>query len=375
MTRWSATPRRFELIPFDEIRVGGVPSYLVRGLIPRHGLTLVFGPMKSGKTFFMIDLMMHVALDREYRGHRVKGGPVVYCVLEGPHGFRGRIEAFRRHKMAAPVEDVPFHLVAARMSFIADHGELIADIRDALGDDRLPAVIVIDTLRRSLEGSESDDEDIAAYVGAADRVREAFGCAIVLVHHSGLEAGRPRGHTSLGAAVDAQLACTKDKSGKVMVEVQLMRDGPEGETLHGQLREVDIGFDDDGLPMTSCVLDAEEDTPTTSMRKPAGKKLSAKHMLALQALNEAIAAVGRSPPPEMAEIPANVEKVVSRRQWVAQAAMRGISDSDRESAPRMAVGRALIELQTAGKIGVWDEYVWPTIPTGAQPTLRCQTCS
>ena len=36
-----------------------------------------------------------------------------------------------------------------------------------------------------------------------------------------------------------------------------MRDGPEGETLHGQLREVDIGIDDDGLPMSSCVLDAE----------------------------------------------------------------------------------------------------------------------
>ena len=374
MTRWSATPRRFELIPFDEIRVGGAPSYLVRGLIPRHGLTLVFGPMKSGKTFFMIDLMMHVALDREYRGHRVKGGCVVYCVLEGPHGFRGRIEAFRRHKMAAPIKDVPFHLVAARMSFIADHGELVADIRDALGDDRPPAVIVIDTLRRSLDGSESDDEDIAAYVGAADRVREAFGCAIVIVHHSGLEAGRPRGHTSLGAAVDAQLACTKDRSGKVTVEVQLMRDGPEGETLHGQLREVDIGFDDDGLPMTSCVLDAEQDVATAS-RRPAEKKLSAKHMLALQALNEAIAAFGRSPPPEMSEIPADVEKVVSKRQWIVQATKRGISDSDRESAPRMAVGRALIELQTAGKIGVWDDYVWPTIPTGAQPTLRRQTCS
>ena len=374
MTRWSATPRRFELIPFDEIRVGGAPSYLVRGLIPRHGLTLVFGPMKSGKTFFMIDLMMHVALDREYRGHQVKGGCVVYCVLEGPHGFRGRIEAFRRHKMVAPVEDVPFHLVAARMSFVADHGELIDEIRVALGDERPPAVIVIDTLRRSLDGSESDDGDIAAYVGAADRVREVFGCAIVLVHHSGLEAGRPRGHTSLGAAVDAQLACTKDKSGKVTVEVQLMRDGPEGETLHGQLREVDIGIDDDGLPMSSCVLDAEPDVATAS-RRPAEKKLSPKHTLALQALDEAIAALGRSRPPEIAEIPNYVEKVVSKRQWIVQATKRGISDSDQESAPRMAVGRALVVLQNAGKIGVWDDYVWRTISSSDQATSKRHTCS
>ena len=96
------------------------------------------------------------------------------------------------------------------------------------------------------------------------------------------------------------------------------------------------------------------------MKKPAGKKLSAKHMLALQALNEAIAAVGRSPPPEMAEIPANVEKVVSKRQWIAQATRRGISDSDRESAPRMAIGRASIVLQAAGRIGVWDDCIWPS---------------
>ena len=374
MIKWAAPPRRFELIPFDEIQVGGAPSYLVRGLIPRHGLTLVFGPMKSGKTFFMIDIMMHVALDRDYRGHRVKSGPVVYCVLEGPHGFRGRIEAFRRHKMTEPITNVPFHLVAARMTFVTDHGELVDDIRNALGEERPPAVIVIDTLRRSLDGSESDDGDIAAYVGAADRVREAFGCAIVIVHHSGLETGRPRGHTSLGAAVDAQLACTKDKSGKVTVEVQLMRDGPEGETLHSQLREVDIGFDDDGLPMTSCVLDAEHDASAMSMKKPAEKKLSAKHLLALQALHEAVAAVGRSPPPEMAEIPASVEKVVSKRQWINQATKRGISDSDRESAPRMAVARARTELQSAGKIGVWDDYVWPTISTSHKAMSKRQTC-
>ena len=74
-------------------------------------------------------------------------------------------------------------------------------------------------------------------------------------------------------------------------------------------------------------------------------------------------------------MPTYVEKVVSKRQWIVQATKRGISDSDQESAPRMAVGRALIVMQNAGNIGVWDDYVWPMIPTGAQPTLRRQTCS
>jgi hypothetical protein len=39
---------------------------------------------------------------------------------------------------------------------------------------------VLDTLNRSLAGSESDDEDMAAYVKAADAIREAFGCAVVI---------------------------------------------------------------------------------------------------------------------------------------------------------------------------------------------------
>ena len=77
----------------------------------------------------------------------------------------------------------------------------------------------------------------------------------------------------------------------------------------------------------------------------------------------------------MAEIPASIEKVVSKRQWIVQATKRGISDSDQESAPRMAVGRALVVLQNAGKIGVWDDYVWRTISASDQATSKRQTCS
>src|SRR5262245_5907657 len=70
---------RIKLVPFKEIALGTERRYLVKGLIPHPGLSLVWGPPKSGKSFWTFDLVMHVALGREYRGRRVLQGPVVYC--------------------------------------------------------------------------------------------------------------------------------------------------------------------------------------------------------------------------------------------------------------------------------------------------------
>ena len=40
---------RFVLVPFNDITLDTKPSYLVKGLIPRVGLTVVWGPPKCGK--------------------------------------------------------------------------------------------------------------------------------------------------------------------------------------------------------------------------------------------------------------------------------------------------------------------------------------
>jgi RecA-family ATPase len=66
---------------------------------------------------------------------------------------------------------------------------------------------VLDTLNRSLGGSESSDEDMSAYVvRASDAIRDEFDCVVPIVHHCGIDGTRPRGHTSLTGAADAQVA-------------------------------------------------------------------------------------------------------------------------------------------------------------------------
>jgi RecA-family ATPase len=94
------TAQKFSLIPFSEIKLATASAYLVKGLILRTGLTVIWGPPKCGKRFWAHDLIMHVALGWEYHGRRIKQGAVVYCALEGAEGFRARLEAFRQAKMA-----------------------------------------------------------------------------------------------------------------------------------------------------------------------------------------------------------------------------------------------------------------------------------
>jgi hypothetical protein len=143
--------------------------------------------------------------------------------------------------------------MASPIGLVADHAALIASIRAALGDTN-PAAIAIDTLNRSLAGSESDDRDMAAYVKAADAIRDAFNCAVVIVHHCGHEGTRPRGHSSLMGAIDAQIAVKRDAADDIIATVELMKDGPQGEEFASRLEVVEIGIDDDGDKIMSCII-------------------------------------------------------------------------------------------------------------------------
>ena len=247
------TGPRIKLIPFDEIRLGTERRYLVKGLIPRVGLCVAWGPPKCGKSFWAFDLAMHVALGRSYRGRRVQAAAVVYCAFEGSHGFGARIEAFRQRFLPDDANPVSFFLEPVTLDLVRDHVALIRAIKAALTDES-PAIIILDTLNRSLRGSESSDEDMTAYVRAADAVRQAFGCTVLIVHHCGIDGTRPRGHTSLTGAVDAQLAIKRDNAGNIEVKVEWMKDGPVGDKIWSRLEAVEVGIDEDGEAITSCIV-------------------------------------------------------------------------------------------------------------------------
>jgi hypothetical protein len=127
---------RIYLVPFDDIKLGTERRYLIKGLIPRTGLVVVWGPPKSGKSFKIFDMLLHIALNRRYRGRRVHPGPVVYCSFEGQTGFEARCAAFRKKFLAQNKEFVPFYLQPVTLDLIKEASELIRVIQRALGAGR-----------------------------------------------------------------------------------------------------------------------------------------------------------------------------------------------------------------------------------------------
>jgi hypothetical protein len=125
---------RFRLVPFREIKISTAPAYLVKGIIPRCGLVVTWGPPKCGKSFWTLDLTMHVALGWSYRGRRVQQGPIVYLALEGGLRFNDRVEAWRRKHLAGHSGEVPFYLLGVPVDIIADHPALISAIAEQLAD-------------------------------------------------------------------------------------------------------------------------------------------------------------------------------------------------------------------------------------------------
>ncbi len=348
--KYLQTKAAIRLTWFRDIALSRARRYLVKGLIPRIGLTVVWGEPKCGKSFWVFDVMMHVAREVNYRGRRVQGGAVVYCALEGQFGFSARTEAYRQLHKIGDNDNVPLVLMDEKLNLVRSHADLIAAIKGKLGD-ATPVAVVLDTLNRSLIGSESSDEDMSAYVTAADAIREAFQCAVVIVHHSGLDKTRPRGHTSLLGAVDAQISVKRDAAKNILIECEYMKDGEAGATEASRLQVVEVGEDKDGDIITSCVA-----VPTDAVPVATGRMVTGASKQALELLERAILEKGRDAPSGEA-YPASV-KVVSVSIWREYCYAGTVSASSTPDAKQKAFVRAVKALQDAKAIGIWNDLAW-----------------
>jgi hypothetical protein len=297
---------------------------------------------------------MHVALDWPYRGRRVRPGPVVYLAFEGAEGFKNRAEAFRRTHGVKDEDNAEFYLLASNAKLVRDHKALVASI-DGYTRHRPPLVVVLDTLNRSIDGSESIDKDMGAYLAAAEAICEEFGCVVIIVHHCGIDGTRPRGHTSLTGAAAAQISVKRDTARNVVAEVEAMKDGAEGASFTSALKTVEVGTDAaTGKPITSCVIEPVEGA--AAGKAPAkASKLSPAAKLALDQLTKLIGSDASETAPASNHIPANV-RVCSAVLW--RESFDKASIGDKKDTKRKAFERAVGRLQELHLIGLWSDKAW-----------------
>jgi hypothetical protein len=148
-----------------------------------------------------------------------------------------------------------------------------------------PGAIFVDTFNRSLVGSESRDEDVAAYLNGVAEIQQKFACLTVLVHHCGIDESRMRGHTSLGAAADVQLAVKRLASGErqVSMKIERSKDGPEGIEILSKLKSYPLGFDPEGDEIATLIVEPLDD----ALAPPPVPKLTKNQQTMLSLLERA----------------------------------------------------------------------------------------
>src|SRR5688500_3004588 len=90
-------PDRLRLVPPSEMDWRGAELNLVKGILGRRMMSLLYGESGSSKTLIAVSMALHVALGREWCGRRVAKGLVVYLAPEGGSSVHLRFHAWCRH--------------------------------------------------------------------------------------------------------------------------------------------------------------------------------------------------------------------------------------------------------------------------------------
>lgn len=194
---------------------------------------------------------------------------------------------------------------------------------------------------------------MAAYIRAADYVRDAFHCAVIVIHHCGLDTTRPRGHTSLKGASDVQIAVTNADQ-TVIATVERMKDGVAGAIAASTLRVIDLGQDEDGESVTSCAIEPT-DVPDKTDKKG---KLTGQQGRALEILTDLIAAGGALLPDTSAFPSDKTIRGVRKDAWRTECARRHLSPSEVPDNQRRTFDRTFEKLASVRRISAYDGWVW-----------------
>ena len=276
--------QHFKLLTAADLHALPPHRWAVHGVFPETGLAGVLGASTAGKTFVALTAGLHIALGLPWFGHNCRKTSVVYVGLEGERGIQKRVRALERHHGVDLPDNLRFVLQAFNMLDAENVGNLAAAILEVSGPG---GVIIVDTLNRATPGAdENSAQDMSLTIEAAKALQSATNSLVLLVHHLGKDASRgARGHSSLYAALDSAITVSNEglsrswtteagKGGK-------SKDG-EAVTQAFELLQVDLGLDDDGLPITSAVA-----IPVSASAQIRLKPLTARQSEALESYRRA----------------------------------------------------------------------------------------
>ena len=282
------------------------PAWLVDPFIPEEALVVLFGPSGTFKSFIAIDWAAWAP------------GLAVYVSAEGsPRRFGERVAAWEQaNGRPAGILCHPYAI-----NLLTDGAAALAD---ALGTLTVPvSLLVVDTAARNMAGGdENSAQDMGRLVSGLDRLRAEFGCAAVVLHHTGHDKpDRERGSSALRGACDVSVRTeATGRPREVRLVCAKVRDSDEFAPRVARLE-----------PVGGSLVVAEAVTVSDTMNRAVGAYL-AEHPEASQR------EVEREVPGNAAQIRAAYKRQTASMRPSASTPMDAPPGSPRPASPRPPLG-------------------------------------
>lgn len=187
-------------------------GWLVEGLVPLQGVTLVVGAPRSGKTMLLSALTANVLLGTPFLGRKTEKKRVLWISED-----RGRIGFISNIERACNAEAVhpSAPLIYEPPGFSLDDSEHVAELLVHL--DRLEVeVVIIDCLRRVTRAEENSSTSVGEVVRQLNLIASDKR-SVIVVHHAGAN-GRTRGSTDIIAGAESEIKIKSNGSNSISIE-------------------------------------------------------------------------------------------------------------------------------------------------------------
>jgi hypothetical protein len=334
---------RIRFLGLEEFVVAPKVSYQIGRIDPGRAIVVVFGPPKGGKTFSVCDLTMHAAHGLDWHGCKVSRPlRIAYLAGEGLNGLRVRLKAWLEHHDRRPGEGT-FRIFPGALGLPETAVELAEALREFAPDG-----LVVDTLNAYFgPGDENATQDMTAFCAAVRYLRDALGCSVYVIHHSGhADSGRERGSIVLRASADVLIQVAKggdespDLVGFQVIAARDLEPMPEAISLRLSRHHTEW-TDSEGIPLASCIVSAASQTVTLPGRGP--KPLGEAQAGVLAIIRELASA---AQPSQSGEI------ILARSEISQLAKSRAISKSSLHSAWASLANRGHIRLIEPASVAV-----------------------
>jgi hypothetical protein len=216
-------------LDFQTVLFQQSPDWLVDGLFPRVGCSMIYGPENSGKTLLLVAADTAIRSGLPFLGHRTHRAATLFLAGEGATGLGERYRAcLHQYKVDLDLDLLePLRLLPEAI-MLDDAEEVTRLIRTARQQEAFTGVpvgaVIIDSFIEFIGGEETGEGMARASRGIRTIARE-LDCCVLIGHHPNA-AGQDRGSRHLSFRVESRFKLETSSDTDRWLVCEKQRHGP-----------------------------------------------------------------------------------------------------------------------------------------------------